>query len=157
MYLLLSTSGSSSKIEHILDCKASFNRNKKIEITLCILSECHVLRLDFHNRNGKKPTHSWKLNMKMNMKINMKLSNQWLLGQGRNLKRVQCYLQLKFWEIYLERRNRFFKVKLKIMRHSWPKRMLDVWVLEAEGMQALLRVCISGGIWTPTHIQQKQE
>lgn len=40
----------------------SFNRYKKIQITPHILSDHLRLKLDFNNRNNKKPTNSWKLN-----------------------------------------------------------------------------------------------
>lgn len=37
-------------------------RYRKIEITPCILSDHHRDRLDFNNRNTKKPPNSWELN-----------------------------------------------------------------------------------------------
>ena len=56
-------SGTFSKIDHIFSYKASLNSYKKIEITPCILSNHHGLKLDFNkNRNNRKPTKSWKLN-----------------------------------------------------------------------------------------------
>lgn len=54
--------GTFSKIGHIVGYKAILNRYKKIEIMPCILSDHHRLKLDFNNRNNKKPTISWKLN-----------------------------------------------------------------------------------------------
>jgi hypothetical protein len=62
-YTLSSTlHGTFSKIDHIFSHKASLNRHRKIEIILCILTDCHKLKLDFNNRSNKKPTNSWKLN-----------------------------------------------------------------------------------------------
>ncbi|MGO7909941.1 hypothetical protein AB9E09_35295, partial [Rhizobium leguminosarum] len=42
--------------------KAGLNRYKKIEITPCILSDHHGLKLDFNNNRNRKPTNSRKLN-----------------------------------------------------------------------------------------------
>jgi hypothetical protein len=53
--------GTFSKIDHI-GHKASFNRYKNIEITSCILSDHHGLKLDLNNRNNRKSTYSWKVN-----------------------------------------------------------------------------------------------
>jgi hypothetical protein len=51
------------KIDYIIDHKANFNRNRKIETTPCILSDHHGLNLAFNNnRNTKKTKHSWKFN-----------------------------------------------------------------------------------------------
>jgi exonuclease III len=46
--------GTFSQNDHILSHKANFNRYKKTEITSCILSDHHGLKLDFNNRNNKK-------------------------------------------------------------------------------------------------------
>ena len=51
-----------STFEHIIRHKVSLNRYKKIEVTPCVLSNNYRLRLDFNNRNKRKPTDSWKLN-----------------------------------------------------------------------------------------------
>jgi hypothetical protein len=51
-----------SKMDHIVDHKASLNSHKKIAITPCILSDHHGLKMNFNNRNTRKPTHPWKLN-----------------------------------------------------------------------------------------------
>jgi exonuclease III len=58
-----------SKIDHTIGHKANLNRCKKMEITHCILSDHHQLRLDFKNNRTtttttttRKPTYSWKLN-----------------------------------------------------------------------------------------------
>ena len=70
-----SSSGTFSKIDHIIGHKESLFRYKKFEMTPCILSEHSRLKVDFNNnRKTRKPTHSWKLNN----------STQWSLGQGRN-------------------------------------------------------------------------
>jgi hypothetical protein len=52
-----------SKNDHIIGHKTGLNRYKKIEITLCILSDHHRLRLIFNNNiNNRKPIYTWKLN-----------------------------------------------------------------------------------------------
>jgi hypothetical protein len=35
---------------------------QKVEIMPCILSDHQILKLDFNNRNNRKPTNSWNLN-----------------------------------------------------------------------------------------------
>ena len=61
--------GTFSKIDHIIGNKANLNRYKKIEITPCILSDHHGLKLDFNNnRNNRKPTYSFETEQ---------LSTQW--------------------------------------------------------------------------------
>ena len=48
-----------SKIDHIIDNKASLNRYKKMEIMPWILSGYNGLNLDFNNnRNTANPTYS---------------------------------------------------------------------------------------------------
>jgi hypothetical protein len=47
------------KTDQILSHKESLKRYKKIEITPCILSDHHGLKLDFNN--NRKPTKSGKL------------------------------------------------------------------------------------------------
>ena len=49
--------GTSFKIDHIIGHKTGLNRYKEIEITPCILSDQHGLRLMFNNNiNNRKPT-----------------------------------------------------------------------------------------------------
>lgn len=52
--------GTLSKIGHILGHRASLNMRGKIEITSCILSDHHGIKLDINNRNHIKYTNSWK-------------------------------------------------------------------------------------------------
>jgi exonuclease III len=55
--------GTFSKIDHKTCHKSGLNRYKDIEITSCILSDHHGLRLIFKNNiNKTKPTYMWKLN-----------------------------------------------------------------------------------------------
>jgi exonuclease III len=54
--------GTFSKIDHILGHKASLSKYKKIEIIPCILSDHNALKLEFNNKNSKKPANSWKPN-----------------------------------------------------------------------------------------------
>jgi hypothetical protein len=55
--------GSFSKIDHILGHKASLSKYKKIEITLCILSDHNALKLEINNKNSsKKHANNWKPN-----------------------------------------------------------------------------------------------
>ena len=54
-----SSSGTFSKIDHIIGHKESLFRYKKFEMTPCILSEYSRLKVDFNNnRKTRKPTHS---------------------------------------------------------------------------------------------------
>jgi hypothetical protein len=64
--------GTFSKIGYILRHKANLNRYKKIEITPCIISDQHGLKLYINNRNL---ANSWKLNKSL-------LSEK--MDQGRN-------------------------------------------------------------------------
>jgi exonuclease III len=43
-----------SKIDHILEHKASFSKYKKIEIISCILSDHNPLKLELNNKNNSK-------------------------------------------------------------------------------------------------------
>ena len=55
--------GTFSKIDHIIGHKTGLNRYQNIEITSCILSDHHGIRLIFNNNiNNGKPTFTWKLN-----------------------------------------------------------------------------------------------
>ena len=50
-------------IDHIIGHKTGLNRYESIEITPCILSDHHGLKLIFnHNMNNGKPTFIWKVN-----------------------------------------------------------------------------------------------
>ena len=49
--------GTFSKIDHMISHRTGLNRNKKIEIIPCIISDHHRLRLVFNsNKNNRKPT-----------------------------------------------------------------------------------------------------
>ena len=50
-----------SKTDHVNSHKTGLNKYKKMEIIPCILSDHHRLRLDFNNKNNRKPTYTWKL------------------------------------------------------------------------------------------------
>jgi hypothetical protein len=53
----------SSKIDHIIGHKTGLHRYKNIEISPCIQSDHHRLRLMVNNNiNNKMPTFTWKLN-----------------------------------------------------------------------------------------------
>jgi hypothetical protein len=60
----------SPKMGHMLSRKASLNSYKKIETN--ILSDHHRLKLDFNNRNTRKPTKLWKLSSSL-LKIKLKM------------------------------------------------------------------------------------
>ena len=63
--ILLSTSGTFSKTDHITSHKTGLNRYKKIEIILIphTLSDHYGLRLVLNsNKNNRKHTYTWKLN-----------------------------------------------------------------------------------------------
>jgi endonuclease/exonuclease/phosphatase family metal-dependent hydrolase len=46
--------GTLSKIDHILGHKASLSTYKKIEITLCILSDHNALKLELNDKNNSR-------------------------------------------------------------------------------------------------------
>jgi hypothetical protein len=55
--------GTFSKVDYILGHKASLSKNKKIEITPCILSDHNALKLELNNKiNSRKHANNWKLN-----------------------------------------------------------------------------------------------
>jgi hypothetical protein len=55
--------GTFSKIDHILEHKASLNKYKKIEITLCMLSEHNAIKLELNNKSSsRKYSNNWRLN-----------------------------------------------------------------------------------------------
>jgi hypothetical protein len=55
--------GTFSKIDHILGHKTSLNKYKKIEITLCILSDHNAIKLELGNKSSsRKYSNNWKLN-----------------------------------------------------------------------------------------------
>jgi hypothetical protein len=55
--------GRFSKSDHICSHTESLKRYKKIGITHCVLIDHDELKLNFNNRNNRKPTNSWKLNI----------------------------------------------------------------------------------------------
>jgi hypothetical protein len=69
--------GTFSKIDLILGHKASLSKYKKIEITLCILSDHNALKVELNNKNNsRKYTNNWRLN-------NTLLNNQWVIEDIR--------------------------------------------------------------------------
>lgn len=85
-YTFLSApNGTFSKINHIVGHKTSLNRYKKIEITPCILSDHHGLKLDLNNnRNDTKPANSQKLN-------NALLNDCWMREEKK--KEIKDFLE----------------------------------------------------------------
>ena len=57
--------GTFSKIDNIIGNKINIHRYKEIEIITCVLSDHHVIKLEFNNSNPRKPTNSWKLNSQL--------------------------------------------------------------------------------------------
>jgi exonuclease III len=49
-----------SKIDHIVCYKASLNRYKKIDITSCVLSDYHGLKLNLESRKSRLIETEWK-------------------------------------------------------------------------------------------------
>jgi hypothetical protein len=64
--------------------KANFNQYKKIGLTPCILSHHHGLKVDFNDRNNRKPTYSWKLN-------NSLLNDHWVKDKIK--KEIKDFLE----------------------------------------------------------------
>jgi exonuclease III len=55
--------GTFSKIDHIIGHKASLSKDKKIEITSCILSDYNAIKLELNNKNNsRKYANNWSLN-----------------------------------------------------------------------------------------------
>jgi hypothetical protein len=77
-YTLFSAAhGTFSKINHILGPKASFNKYKKNEITLCILSDNNAIKPELNNKsNSRKYANNWRLN-------NTLFNNQWVIEEIR--------------------------------------------------------------------------
>jgi hypothetical protein len=77
----LAAHGTFSNIYHILGHKASLNKYKKMEITLCILSDHNAIKLELNNKgNSRKYANNWRLN-------NMLLNNQWVTEEvGEEVK-----------------------------------------------------------------------
>ena len=54
--------GPFSKTGHTMCHRENFNASQKIEITPCILLNCHGLKMDFNNnRNNRKPMETEQL------------------------------------------------------------------------------------------------
>jgi exonuclease III len=53
--------GTFSKIDHILEHKASFSKYKEMEIIPCSLSDHNALKLEINNKNNsKKHANNWE-------------------------------------------------------------------------------------------------
>ena len=57
-----SAHGTFSRIDHILGCKSSLGKFKKIEIIPVILSDHNAVRLDLNYRKKLKNSNIWRLN-----------------------------------------------------------------------------------------------
>jgi hypothetical protein len=80
----------SLKIDNILGHKACFNRFKKIEITLCIISDHNRIKLDLNNkRNPRKCLSTWRLK-------NILLKNQWVTEVIR--EEIKNFLEFVVWD-----------------------------------------------------------
>jgi hypothetical protein len=67
--------GTFSKIDHILEHKASLSKCKKIEIIPCFLSNHNALTLELNNKNNsRKHANNWKMN-------NTFLNDQWVIDE----------------------------------------------------------------------------
>jgi hypothetical protein len=73
-----------SKIDLILEHKASLSKYKKIEIIPCILSDQNSLNLELnHKDNSRKYTNNWKLN-------NTLFSDPWVIDEIR--EKIKMFL-----------------------------------------------------------------
>jgi hypothetical protein len=73
MHVLFCRSLNFSKIDYILENKASFNKFKKIEISFCILSDHNGRKLEANNkRNYRKYSNIWRMNMAEEIRENIK-------------------------------------------------------------------------------------
>jgi hypothetical protein len=75
-----------SKIYHILGCKASLSKYKKIEINAYILSDHSALKLELNNKNNsRKHANNWKLN-------NTLLNDQWVIDEIK--EEIKSFLEV---------------------------------------------------------------
>jgi hypothetical protein len=77
--------GAFSKIGLILGQEASLNKFKKIEITLCIISDYNGIKLNVNNkRNPRKYSNTWRLSSTL-------VKNQWVSEiRGEIKKFLEC-------------------------------------------------------------------
>jgi hypothetical protein len=54
--------GTSSRIDHLLGHKASFNKYNEIEVISCILSDHNVIKAKINKTNCRKYPNTWRLN-----------------------------------------------------------------------------------------------
>jgi hypothetical protein len=74
---LSAANGTFSKIDNILEQKASLIKYKKAEITPYILSEHNALKLELNNKNNsRKYSNNWRLN-------NSLLNEPWIIEEIR--------------------------------------------------------------------------
>jgi outer membrane receptor for monomeric catechols len=74
-----------SKIDHILEQKASIKKYNKIEITPCILSDHNAIKLELNNKSSsRKYANNWRLN-------NTLLNDQWVTVEIR--EEIKSFLE----------------------------------------------------------------
>jgi hypothetical protein len=78
--------GTFSKIDHILEQKASLSKDRKIKIIPHILSDHNALKLELNKKNNsKKYANKWKLN-------NTLLNDQWVIVEIK--EEVKMFLEV---------------------------------------------------------------
>jgi hypothetical protein len=66
-----------SNVDHILGYKASLNKHKKTQITLCILTDHSGIKLEINSRgNYRQYLNTWKVN-------NTLMNDQWVIDEIR--------------------------------------------------------------------------
>jgi hypothetical protein len=90
--------GTFSKIDHILEHKASLSKYKKIEIIPYILSDHNALKLEINNQNSsKKHTNNWKLN-------NTLVNDEWVTDEIK--EKIKRFLEcnenenMTYWNLW---------------------------------------------------------
>jgi hypothetical protein len=76
--------GTLSKIDYIFGHKASLSKYKKIEITLCILSDHSALKLELNPKATPEHANNWKLNTTL-------LNDQLVIAEIR--EEIKCFLE----------------------------------------------------------------
>jgi hypothetical protein len=78
--------GTFSKIDHILEYKASLSKYKEAEIIPCILSDHNALKLKLNNKNNsRKYAKNWKLN-------NTLFKDQWVIDEIK--EEIKSFLEV---------------------------------------------------------------
>jgi hypothetical protein len=92
-----------SKIDHILEHKASLSKYKKTEVIPCILSDHNALKQQLNNKNTtRKYANNWKLN-------NTLLNDQWVTDEVK--EEIKRFLEVNENEKNMTYQNLWVRAK----------------------------------------------